>query len=42
MYPDPDEQAKAIAIFGGMGGIGIGMTIRLLFLGALIANLLTT
>ena len=24
MYPDPEEQAKAIAIFGGMGGIGIG------------------
>ncbi|KAF8154860.1 major facilitator superfamily domain-containing protein [Crassisporium funariophilum] len=33
MYPDPAEQAKAIAIFGGMGGIGIviGLIIGALF-----------
>ncbi|PPQ73134.1 hypothetical protein CVT26_014956 [Gymnopilus dilepis] len=33
MYPDPEEQAKAIAIFGGMGGIGIviGLIIGALF-----------
>jgi len=24
IYPDPEEQARALAIFGGMGGIGIG------------------
>ncbi|KAJ3515160.1 hypothetical protein NLJ89_g1938 [Agrocybe chaxingu] len=33
MYPDPAEQAKAIAVFGGMGGIGIviGLIIGALF-----------
>ncbi|KDR73160.1 hypothetical protein GALMADRAFT_72489 [Galerina marginata CBS 339.88] len=33
MFPDPAEQAKAIAIFGGMGGIGIvvGLIIGALF-----------
>jgi len=24
IFPEPEEQAKALAIFGGMGGIGIG------------------
>ncbi|CCM02246.1 uncharacterized protein FIBRA_04327 [Fibroporia radiculosa] len=35
MYPDPAEQAKAIAMFGGMGGIGIALG---LIIGALLVT----